>query len=110
MPSSPVIIVTGGSRGLGLAIIHCLLQRYNARVSTISRSSPPELQEVADRFGSDRFLAVTGDVGKPESNAELVQKTVERWGGVDGVVVNANSALDYSQSSRPQQSPERALS
>jgi NAD(P)-dependent dehydrogenase (short-subunit alcohol dehydrogenase family) len=88
-PKSPVIILTGASRGLGLSILQILLSRYNARVTTLSRSSPKELEETVKRFGDNRVLVVKGDVGDQAVNADVVRRTVEKWGGVDGLVLNA---------------------
>ena len=88
--SSPIIILTGASRGLGLATLRILLERYNARVTAVSRSCPAELEEV-QRANPDRVELVKGDVGSIELNKEVVQKTVRRWGGVDGLIINAGS-------------------
>ncbi|KAI9637387.1 uncharacterized protein MKK02DRAFT_23892 [Dioszegia hungarica] len=86
---SPIIILTGASRGLGLSTLQILLSRYNARVTTLSRSTPPDFQAVVEKYGDDRVLAIQGDVGDQATNAEVVKRTVEKWGGVDGLVLNA---------------------
>lgn len=86
---SPIIILTGASRGLGLSILQILLSRYNARVTTLSRSTPSDFQAVVEKYGDDRVLAIQGDVGDQATNAEVVKRTVEKWGGVDGLVLNA---------------------
>lgn len=86
---SPIIILTGASRGLGLSILRTLLSRYNARVTTLSRSSPPEFQAILEEHGESRVLSIRGDVGDAEVNKEAVRRTVERWGGVDGLILNA---------------------
>lgn len=90
-PSSPIIILTGASRGLGLSILQILLSRYNARVTTLSRSSPAEFEEVVKKYGEDRVLAIQGDVGNMEVNKDVVKRTVNKWGGIDGLVLNAGS-------------------
>jgi NAD(P)-dependent dehydrogenase (short-subunit alcohol dehydrogenase family) len=87
--SSPRIILTGGSRGLGLAILRILLSKYNARVATLSRSFPPDLRAVADKYGDDRVLVVQGDIGKSEDNEAVVRQATNKWGGLDGLVLNA---------------------
>ena len=88
--SSPIIILTGASRGLGLATIRILLERYNARVTAVSRSCPAELQEV-QRANADRVELIKGDVGSIKLNEEVVKRTVARWGGIDGLIINAGS-------------------
>ncbi|KAE8541862.1 hypothetical protein D1P53_002036 [Cryptococcus gattii VGV] len=88
---SPVIILTGASRGLGLAVLRILLSKHNARVATLSRSLTPELQGAVDEYGADRVLSVQGDVSKPEDNARVVKEAVDKWGQLDGLVLNAGS-------------------
>ncbi|KAL7422460.1 hypothetical protein Q5752_003108 [Cryptotrichosporon argae] len=88
--SDPVILLTGASRGLGLAVLSLLLSRPATRVATLSRSVPPALADVAAAH-ADRVLVVQGDVGVEADNARLVARAVERWGRVDALVLNAGS-------------------
>ncbi|ORY35477.1 hypothetical protein BCR39DRAFT_567695 [Naematelia encephala] len=88
---SPIIILTGASRGLGLAVLSLLLSHHNARVTTLSRSSTTELQNTVKQYGEDRVLAIQGDVGDAEVNAGAVKQTVDKWGGIDGLVLNAGT-------------------
>jgi NAD(P)-dependent dehydrogenase (short-subunit alcohol dehydrogenase family) len=96
--SSPIVILTGASRGLGLATLRILLERYNARVTAVSRSCPTELEEV-QRAHADRVELIKGDVGSIELNKEVVQRTVDRWGGIDGLIINAGSLEPVGASS-----------
>jgi NAD(P)-dependent dehydrogenase (short-subunit alcohol dehydrogenase family) len=89
--SSPVIILTGASRGLGLSILEILLSRYHARVTTLSRSSPPDFASVVKQYGEDRVLAINGDVGDRATNEDAVERTVAKWGRIDGLILNAGS-------------------
>ncbi|OCF32718.1 cytoplasmic protein [Kwoniella heveanensis CBS 569] len=88
---SPVLILTGASRGLGLAVLRILLTKHNARVATLSRTITPELKGLADEVGQDRILPVRGDVSKPEDNVRAVEETANKWGQVDGLVLNAGT-------------------
>jgi NAD(P)-dependent dehydrogenase (short-subunit alcohol dehydrogenase family) len=101
-PVRPVIILTGASRGLGLAVLRLLLSTHGARVATLSRSYPAELKAVSDEFGEDRVLVVQGDVGKPEDNEAVVRRTMDRWGRLDGLVMNAGSLDPVGESTRTQ--------
>jgi NAD(P)-dependent dehydrogenase (short-subunit alcohol dehydrogenase family) len=92
-------LVTGASRGIGLAIAAELLSR-GASV-TITARKPEELSAAADKLVSDaaggdsgRVLAVAGNAGSDESRAEAVAKTVERFGGL-GILVN-NTGINPS--------------
>lgn len=89
--SSPRVVLTGASRGLGLAILKLLLENHNARVATLSRSYPDALRTVVDKYGKDRVVAVQGDIGKPEDNSKVVKSAVDAFGGIDSVVLNAGS-------------------
>jgi len=89
------VIVTGGSRGLGLAFVEALLQE-NYRVITCSRSVSPELeglmarQEWRDRLKWERFEVGTDD-------AERFALAAAAWAGdhlLYALVNNAGVAVD----------------
>jgi len=81
-----IVILTGASRGLGLSILRILLER-NVRVTTLSRTITPELQQLSN----DNLQIVQGDVGSPQDNQRAIDQTIERWGGIDGLILNAGS-------------------
>ncbi|HMD45496.1 MAG TPA: SDR family oxidoreductase [Acidimicrobiales bacterium] len=84
-----VVVVTGGSDGLGLALGHRLVSE-GARVALCARTED-RLRAAADelrRAGGD-VLDVVADVGVPDDLRALTEATVERWGRLDGVVNNA---------------------
>ncbi len=81
-----VAIVTGGSRGIGLAITRGYVAR-GARV-VVSGRSQPHLDEVAAELG-DAVALVAGDVSDPQVARALVQTAAERFGGLDSLVNNA---------------------
>jgi 3-oxoacyl-[acyl-carrier protein] reductase len=58
--SNSHVIVTGGSRGLGLALIRHL-SAAGHRVTTISRTVTPELRDVCDR-SDGAVVAIEGDL------------------------------------------------
>jgi 2,3-dihydroxy-2,3-dihydrophenylpropionate dehydrogenase len=77
-----VALVTGGSSGIGLAVVRDFLRHGYAVVSLDSR--PP--QSVPE---ADSFLAVVGDVCVPADNERAVEQAVERFGGLDVFIGNA---------------------
>jgi 3-oxoacyl-[acyl-carrier protein] reductase len=86
-------IVTGGSRGIGLAIAEALLAA-GASVTITGRSQrhlDAARQELTstDASRADRLLAVQGDHSDPAAARAAVDGTVERFGGLDVLVNNA---------------------
>jgi NAD(P)-dependent dehydrogenase (short-subunit alcohol dehydrogenase family) len=87
--SSPSIILTGASKGLGLAILKILLERHNARVTTLSRSRSDDLESIVDKYGSNRVVVVQGDIGKAGDNVKAVKAAIDAFGKLDGLILNA---------------------
>ena len=98
--SGRTIVMSGGSRGIGLAIALRAAQD-GANVVLLAKTGEPHARlpgtvhtaaaEIEDAGGA--ALAVVGDVRVDEDVERAVQQAVERFGGVD-VVVNNASALD----------------
>src|SRR6266545_2159606 len=81
-------IVTGGSKGIGLAIAQAFLER--GMQVTISARTEGDLQEAARKLGGgNNLLAVRADVREPGDAQRLVGETVKRFGGLDVLVNNA---------------------
>lgn len=62
---SKTILVTGASRGIGLACARILLEKFNCNVVTLSRSMTDELKALKKDFDG-RVEVVQGDVVKLE--------------------------------------------
>jgi 3-oxoacyl-[acyl-carrier protein] reductase len=77
-------IVCGASAGIGLGCAEALAAE-GANVVMFARRADV-LEREAGRLGA---LAVAGDVSKPEDLERLVATTVERFGGVDVLVLNS---------------------
>jgi 3-oxoacyl-[acyl-carrier protein] reductase len=85
--SSTVAVVTGGSRGIGLAIAAALVHR-GARVVITGRDQA-QLDKAAATFPAGTVLPVRADVGRPEEAGLAITAAVERFGGLDVLVNNA---------------------
>lgn len=88
-----VALVTGGSRGIGLGIAEELL-RHGARVCITGRkqeSLDAACAELAARLPGkqDAVLAVAGASHHADHRVAAVNRTIERFGGLDYLVNNA---------------------
>lgn len=84
-----VVIVTGGSMGIGKEMVLQLVQQ-GAKVVMAARSETrlKELEKLLKDKGGE-VLAVVTDVGKKEQCKNLVDKTLEHFGRIDGLINNA---------------------
>jgi 3-oxoacyl-[acyl-carrier protein] reductase len=88
--ASKVAVVTGGSRGIGLAIAQSLLaDGASVVISGTTERHLQEAQRTLSAAGGDRLAAVRADVREPEAADRLVGTAVDRFGGLDILVNNA---------------------
>ena len=80
-----VYIVTGGSRGLGLATAQVLVDE-GAHV-VLSGRHEDSLEAAADGLG-DRAIGVVADNADQEAPQRLVTAALEKWGRLDGALIS----------------------
>jgi NAD(P)-dependent dehydrogenase (short-subunit alcohol dehydrogenase family) len=87
-----VVLVTGGSDGLGRALCTELVAE-GARVALCARDET-RLGATANllREAGGDVLGVVADVTRPEHLVRFVEEAVARWGRIDGLVNNAGRA------------------
>jgi 3-oxoacyl-[acyl-carrier protein] reductase len=90
MFSGKIAIVTGGSRGIGRAIVQALA-REGARVVFTYSQNQAQADEIAN---GDTVVALQADVGNFEQAKNLVKQVKERFGRVDILVNNAGITRD----------------
>jgi len=90
-----VALVTGGSRGIGRAIVKALAAE-GAKVGFVYRGNQPAadslVQELAQAGGT--ALALQGDVANPETAESCVERLQKEWGRLDILVNNAGIIRD----------------
>lgn len=84
-----VVLITGGSRGLGLCLAKNFLEE-EAKVAIVGKN-PNNLAEALKELGqpADRAIAITADVSKEEDIARYVKETVDAFGRIDVFCNNA---------------------
>ena len=83
-----VSIVTGGSKGIGLAIARALLER-GGQVAISARTEADLSRAAQSLGGTEHVLTVRADVREPADADRLVGETVRRFGALDVLVNNA---------------------
>jgi 3-oxoacyl-[acyl-carrier protein] reductase len=89
------VIVTGGSRGIGRAIVE-LLAAEGADVTFLYRQGAAAAAEIvaAGRTAGWRITAEQVDIREPAACAAVVERVVERCGRIDVLVNNAGVIRD----------------
>ena len=85
-----VYIVTGGSKGFGLAIAKALVAR-GARVGLLSRNQAG-LDRAVGEIGSDHAYGVAADVAHREDSGAAFEDIKQHFGRLDGLINNAGMA------------------
>jgi len=85
-----VAIVTGGSRGIGRAIVQALA-REGAKVVFTYAQNKAMADELAN---NDTIVGIQADVSNMEQAKNLVKKVKERFGRIDFLVNNAGITKD----------------
>ncbi|MEF0942072.1 SDR family oxidoreductase [Rhizobium sp. BR 362] len=87
---SPVLLVTGGSRGIGAAVsIAAARQGWAVAVNYASNKAAAETVVTMIRDAGGEAIAVAGDVGSPEDIRTIFATVDGHFGRLDGLVNNA---------------------
>ena len=86
-----VIVVTGGSDGIGKALVELLLSQ-GAQVITCGRNAE-KFSSLLQQFPSAPLLVETADVSKEDDCRQLVAAAVERFGKIDVLINNAGISM-----------------
>lgn len=81
-------LITGGTRGIGLAIGRALLEQ-GGKVVLNGRERTPEADALAKRYGSGRVATELADVSVPDHATRLVDAAAARFGRLDMLVHSA---------------------
>jgi 3-oxoacyl-[acyl-carrier protein] reductase len=92
---NPVAIITGGTRGIGLAIAHRLAKDgYDLVLSyrgdeEVAAAAKQEIEPYGHRL-----LVVASDVSQPDDAGTLIETTINEFGKLDALINNAGITRD----------------
>jgi NAD(P)-dependent dehydrogenase (short-subunit alcohol dehydrogenase family) len=79
--TQPVVVITGGARGIGLEITQQFLSKnYRVAILDIDKST---LTQTEAQLKNDNLLAIHCDVSKPQKVAAAVAKIEKKFGRID---------------------------
>ena len=90
--AAPVAVITGGARGIGLAIGQWFRAR-GYRIALLDIDQTTLEQTVATLADSDRVLGVACDVSEPAQVQQAIDRVADRFGRIDSLVNNAGVAV-----------------
>lgn len=95
MPTHPLIVITGSTRGIGFALAGELARR--GAIVVLSGRTPEAVErataDLAARSSPDQVAGWTCDVRRPEDLQALWDQAAARFGGIDMWINNAGGAL-----------------
>jgi 3-oxoacyl-[acyl-carrier protein] reductase len=105
--NNKVALVTGGSRGIGAAIVERLV-REGARVAFTYRDNRAAAEQLTRKL--DGVLAIAADSADEGALRRAVQRVVETFGGLDILVNNAAIAIAGNLTETSTEELDRLLS
>jgi len=92
VPPSKVVLVSGGSKGLGLAFVNDLIDA-GVKVAAFARTVTPELTALAEKY-PDQVHVGSVDVTDEKGAQAFVKEVEAKLGPIDGLVNNAAVGQD----------------
>jgi len=86
-----VVVVTGGSEGIGKALIEALIPQ-GAKIATCGRNHD-KLYQLQMRYAGTLLHAVACDVSKEQDCKRFIESTIKTFGGIDILINNAGISM-----------------
>jgi 3-oxoacyl-[acyl-carrier protein] reductase len=102
-----VILLSGGSRGLGLGVAEALLQE-GVSVATFSRRATADVERLLHNF-PDHFRFFEADVADADAFPKLIKNTEAVFGPITGLVNNAGTVNEQLLVRQPVEAIDRLL-
>lgn len=95
--NNKVIFITGSSRGIGNGIARVLLNE-GCRVIISGRSSKSlkDQNKKLNKIFPGKIISVEGDVNDKTVVNKVINKSIDKWGSIDGIVANAGAVRNVN--------------
>jgi NAD(P)-dependent dehydrogenase (short-subunit alcohol dehydrogenase family) len=97
--TNKAILITGGSSGIGLATALPLHSLSN-NIVVLDRAAPAQTPTTAPLISSSRYLLCKCDITSWKAQRAAFKATVDKFGDIDAVYVNAGIAEHKTSSSK----------
>ena len=91
MFENKVVVVTGGTDGIGKALVAEFLER-GAEVSTCARTAE-KLETLENEFFGKSLFTMVADVSKEEDCKNFMEATIQKFNGIDILINNAGISM-----------------
>jgi len=88
-----VAVITGGSRGIGAAIVDKFMTE-GAKVAFTYRSSAEKANAIVAKHDADNIIAIKSDASKYEEAESMIAAVLEKFGQIDVLINNAGITKD----------------
>lgn len=89
--NNKVVVITGGSDGIGKALITTLLP-LGAKIATCARTQT-KLDALNKSYNNDNLLCVAADVSIDKDCINFINTTIQKFGGIDILINNAGISM-----------------
>jgi short-subunit dehydrogenase len=89
--TNKVVVITGGSEGIGKALVDIFLQR-GAKVATCGRNFD-KLYQLESTYSGKPLLIHTADVSKEQDCHQFIEMVVKAYGTIDILINNAGVSM-----------------
>lgn len=82
------VLITGGSAGIGKAIVKELIEKGVNDIAVVGRKKP-KLEKLKEEFPDTNFLTISADISVPSDVDRIQKKVTSEWGKLDLLINNA---------------------
>ena len=84
------VLITGGSKGIGLGIAHSLVaEGVNVAITSRSAAAAQQAADELNSLGKGKALGIVADVRDMGAQEASVAQVIEAWGKLDVLIANA---------------------